>query len=146
MNYEIVQLGQKTIVGVSGITGNHDPRVSEVIGGLWQQLYQEGVSARIEHKANGYAIGLYSDYADDKYCVTVGHEVTAPGTDELTVKVIPAGNYARFSIRGHIVGAVVDAWNAIWTMDLDRSFTGDFEEYVNGDREHAEINIYIALK
>jgi len=146
MNYEIVQLGQKTIAGVSAITGNNDPRLSEIIGGLWGQLYQEGISGRITNKINDCAIGLYSDYVEDNYCVTVGHEVSAPANDELTIKVIPAGNYAKFSVRGHIERAVVEAWNEIWKMDLDRSFTGDFEEYLNGDREEAIIDIYIALK
>jgi len=34
----------------------------------------------------------------------------------------------------------------IWKMDLKRSFTGDFEEYLNCDWENADIEIYIALK
>lgn len=29
---------------------------------------------------------------------------------------------------------------------MDRSFTGDFEEYLNSDWKNADINIYIALK
>ncbi|CDM69944.1 Hypothetical protein CM240_2827 [Clostridium bornimense] len=31
-------------------------------------------------------------------------------------------------------------------MNLDKSFTGDFEEYLNSDFENSNINIYIALK
>ncbi len=42
--------------------------------------------------------------------------------------------------------AVAEAWQTIWGMDLDRSFTGDFEEYLNSDWENADIDIYIALK
>ncbi len=42
--------------------------------------------------------------------------------------------------------AVAKAWDKIWKMDLDRSFTGDFEEYLNSDFENADIDIYIALK
>ena len=64
----------------------------------------------------------------------------------LDVKIIPAGKYAKFSICGNMVTAVVDAWQQIWQMDLDRSFTGDFEEYKNADVENAEIDIYVALK
>ena len=36
MNYEIVNLEQKTVVGVSAITGNADPKMGEVINGLWK--------------------------------------------------------------------------------------------------------------
>lgn len=146
MNYEIVNLEQKTVAGVSTVTGNADPKMGEVIAGLWEKLYQEGVSARIKNKVNEYAIGLYSDYSKDQYCVTAGNEVSKPENDELTVKVIPAGNYAKFSVHGNMVTAVAKAWEEIWKMDLNRSFTGDFEEYLNSDWENADIDIYVALE
>ncbi len=34
MNYQIVNFEQKTIVGVSAITGNADPKMGTIIGGL----------------------------------------------------------------------------------------------------------------
>ncbi|PKM73239.1 MAG: AraC family transcriptional regulator [Firmicutes bacterium HGW-Firmicutes-16] len=146
MNYEIVNLEQKTVVGVSATTGNSDSKMGEVISGLWEKLYQGGVNAAIKNKVNEYAIGLYSDYSNDQYCVTAGNEVSKPDNDELIVKVIPAGKYAKFSVHGHMEKAVAAAWSEIWKLDLDRSFTGDFEEYLNSDWENADIDIYIALK
>jgi len=145
MNYEIISLEQKTVVGVSAITSKSDPKMSQVIGGLWENLYQGGVNATIKNKVNEYAIGLYSDYSNDQYCVTAGNEVSKPENDELTVKIIPAGKYAKFSVHGHMEKAVAEAWEEIWKMDLDRSFTGDFEEYLNSNWENADIDIYIAL-
>lgn len=146
MDYEIVNLEQRIIVGVSAITSNSDPKMSAVIGGLWEKLYQGGVNSVIKNKCNEYSIGLYSDYSDEKYCVTVGNEVSKAENDELTVKVISAGKYAKFSVHGHMQKVVAKAWEEIWKMNLDRSFTGDFEEYLNNDWENADINIYIALK
>lgn len=146
MNYEIVNLEQKTVVGVSAITGNNDPKMSDIIGGLWDKLYQTGVYEKINNKINEYAIGLYSDYTADKYCVTAGNEVSKADNDDLIVKVIRAGKYAKFSVHGNMQKAVADAWGEIWKMNLDRSFTGDFEEYLNCDFENADIDIYIALK
>ena len=146
MKYEIVNLEQKTVVGVSAITSNSDPKMNEVIGGLWEKLYQGGINAAIKNKINEYAIGLYSDYSNDQYCVTAGNEVSKLENDDLTVKIIPAGKYARFSIHGHMEKVVAKAWDEIWKMDLNRSFTGDFEEYLNSDWDNADINIYIALK
>ena len=145
MNYEIVNLEQKTVVGVSAITGNADPKMSEVIGGLWKKLYQGGINAAIKNKINEYAIGLYSDYSNGKYCVTAGNEVSKPENDELIVRIIPAGKYAKFSVHGHMEKAVAEAWGEIWKMNLNRSYTGDFEQYLNGDLENADIDIYIAL-
>lgn len=138
MDYEIVDLEQKTVVGISAITGNADPKMGEVISELWEKLYQGGINATIKNKINEYAIGLYSDYSNDQYCVTAGNEVSKPENYELTVKIIPAGKYAKFSVHGHMEKAVAEAWGEIWNIDLDRSFTGDFEEYLNSDWQNAE--------
>jgi predicted transcriptional regulator YdeE len=146
MNYEIVNLEKKIVVGVSAVTSNMDPKMGEIIGGLWEKLYQGGVNEAIKNKVNDYAIGLYSDYSNEQYCVTAGNEVSKCENDELTVKIIPAGKYAKFSVHGHMEKAVSKAWEEIWNMDLDRSFTGDFEEYLNSSWDNADIDIYIALK
>lgn len=148
MNYTIVNLEQKIMIGVSITTGNSDPQMSEKIGRLWTRLYQEGVHAQIKNKVNEYAIGLYSDYNQEgnNYTVTAGNEVSASENNEFTTKIIPAGKYAKFSVHGDMQTAVADAWQTIWSMDLDRSYTGDFEEYLNHDWENADIDIYIALK
>lgn len=146
MTYEIVNLEQKTVVGISATTSNTDPKMGEVIGGLWEKLYQGGISETIKNKKNEYAIGLYSDYVKEQYCVTVGNEVSKAENEELSVKIIPAGKYAKFCVQGHMEKAVAKAWGEIWNMNLDRSFTGDFEEYLNNDWENAEVILYIALK
>lgn len=146
MNYEIVNLKEKVIVGVSVATSNEDPKMTEKIGKLWVDLYQGGVNAKIRNKVNEYAIGLYSDYSENGYIVTAGNEVAKSENDEFVTKVIPAGRYAKFSVHGDMEKAVAQAWGEIWNMDLDRSFTGDFEEYLNSDFENADIDIYIALK
>lgn len=143
--YKIVNLEQKIVVGVSTVTGNDDPKMDETIGGLWEKLYQGGINSAIKNKVNEYAIGLYSDYQDNKYCVTAGNEVSKVDNEELTVKVIPAGKYAKFSVQGHMQKVVGEAWSKIWEMGLDRSFVADFEEYLNTDFDNANIDIYIAL-
>ncbi len=146
MKYEVVNLEEKIIAGISAVTSNNSPKMTEVIGNLWTELYQGGISQSIQNKVNSYAIGLYSDYSGDNYTVTVGNEVSKAENDKLTVKVIPAGRYAKFSVHGNMVTAVAEAWSEIWKINLDRSFTGDFEEYLNSDNENADIDIYIALK
>ncbi len=146
MNYEIVNLTEKIVVGVSAVTSNNDPEMGEIIGGLWEKLYQGGFHESIKNKVNEYAIGLYSDYNADGYCATVGNEVSKAENLELTVKRIPAGKYAKFSIHGHMQQAVAEAWEQIWQMELPRSFICDFEEYLNCDFENGEIDIYVSLK
>ncbi|PJI08579.1 MULTISPECIES: GyrI-like domain-containing protein [Clostridium] len=146
MEYEIVNLEEKIVVGVSAVTGNDDPNMGKIIGGLWEKLYQGGINETIKNKVNQYAIGLYSDYEDNKYLVTVGNEVCKAQNEGLTVKKIPAGKYAKFHIEGHMEKAVAEAWSEIWQMDLDRSYEADFEEYLNSDFNNAKVDIYISLK
>ncbi|MCR3757458.1 GyrI-like domain-containing protein [Clostridium felsineum] len=146
MKYEIVSLKEKIVVGVSAITGNDDPNMGKAIGELWEKLYQGGINKTIKNKVNEYAIGLYSDYKDNKYLVTAGNEVCKAENEGLTIKKIPEGKYAKFSIEGHMERAVAEAWNKIWEMDLDRSYEADFEEYLNSDFDNAKIDIYISLK
>ena len=147
MNYETVMMEEKCIAGVSARTGNDDPAMGEIIGGLWKSYYGEGIIGRIQNRANEYAIGLYSDYTADGYAVTVGCEAGKEQPECITVKVLPAGRYAKFSIHGNMVTAVQEAWSEIWQMELDRSYTGDYEEYLNSDENNnSDINLYIALK
>ncbi|MDO5519428.1 MAG: GyrI-like domain-containing protein [bacterium] len=147
MKHITVTLEEKIVVGVSAQTSNEDPKMTKIIGGLWETLYNTGIYGLIKNKRNEYAIGLYSDYTEDGgYTVTAGVEVGTPDNDDLTVKVIPAGKYAKFEVRGDLHVAVAEAWKEIWSMDLERSYTGDFEEYLTSDVENAQIDIYIALK
>lgn len=146
MNYEIVQLEGKTIVGVSARTGNNDPKCMEIIGGLWQKFMSEGVAQSVKIVVSECPIALYSDYDATSYDVTVAMPVSSPENPELTVKTIPAGKYAKFAIKGDVVKDVSNAWNEIWAMPLERTFAADFEEYVSNINGVAEINIYIALK
>lgn len=155
MNYEIVHLNQKTFVGFADVTNNAARDMGQKIGALWQKLYA-GVAQNMKSRVNKKAVGLYCDYKQNgDYTVLAGFEV-APnergdngGINEqgISVKTIPAGNYAKFTVKGDMVTAVAQAWSDIWATPLERTFTGDFEEYqedtANGN---GTIFIYIAVK
>ena len=143
MKYEIVELKEKTIVGFAARTSNEDPQMGAIIGDLWKQLYTPENTEKIQNRVNAYAIGLYSDYDKEGYQVTAGFEVSdAESGNGFTVKTIPAGRYAKFSVHGDMIEAVANSWKEIWETPLDRTFTGDFEEYLSQE----DIDIYIAIK
>lgn len=151
MNYEVINLEEKTVVGLCARTSNSSSDMNAVIGGLWKQFYTQDVYPKIDGKVNDKALGIYTDYADDEkgdYTVVVACEVAnADGVSEnVTVHTIPAGKYAKFVVRGNMITAVAQFWQALWEMDLPRSFVCDFEEYQNADCENAEIHIYISLR
>lgn len=147
MKYEIVTLKEKKIVGVSARTGNDSPDMQAVIGGLWQQYYEGNVCQKIAQKVNDYAYGIYSEYRDETYQVTVGAEVSELSeNEEFQTLSIPEGKYARFQVIGDMVKDVAAAWAQIWQLDLERIYTTDFEEYVAYDGTNSTVNIYIAIK
>ncbi|MUG44227.1 GyrI-like domain-containing protein [Paenibacillus woosongensis] len=158
MNYEIVHVEEKTVAGLQIRTSNNDPFMSRKIGELWQRFYQDGIYQAIPGKRNDKSIGLYTHYEMDvngAYDVIVCCEVLGAGDSygkqsleeaEIQIETIPAGKYAKFIVQGHMQRAVAEFWTKLWSMELDRKFSCDFEEYQSGgDMDNAEIHIYIAL-
>lgn len=149
--YEIVTLEEKIAVGVAARTDNTSPEAGAVIGGLWSRFFQEGIYASIPDKVNEKALGIYTDYTGEEktgYQAMAACETARAPKEEgaYTVCRIPAGRYAKFVVYGDMVKAVSAAWQAIWQMDLPRSFVCDFEEYQDDRMEDAEIHLYVGLK
>lgn len=151
MDYEIVKLEEKKVVGIAAKTNNRSPEMMGVIGGLWERFYGSGVYLGIQNKVSEKALGLYLDYAGDEnddYCVMTAYEVKSfdsqpEGTER---RIIPGGTYAKFVVTGELHQSIAKFWEELWNMDLHRTFVCDFEEYQNGDSEHAEIHVYIGIE
>ena len=56
MEYEIVNLPEKTAVGISARTNNFSPDMCKVIGNLWKRFFEEGIFFGIKNKANEKAL------------------------------------------------------------------------------------------
>lgn len=152
MNYEVVFLEEKTVVGLMVTTTNEDDKAMMDIGVLWGEFLQKGAYDAISSKINAKAMGLYTDYEGDftkPYNFLTCCEVSeAKGIPVRMVdKKIPQGNYAKFIVKGHMQRAVGEFWSKLWELSLDRKYSTDFEEYQNNsaDMENQEIHIYIAL-
>ena len=153
MKYEIVELGEKVVTGIRIKTTNQDGKAMQDIGTSWQRLFANGIYEKIQNKVNKKTIGLYTEYEGDytkPYIFIAGAEVSqkAESNEEIVSKVIPKGKYARFIITGDVQKSVGQAWQEIWSMDLKRKYTCDFEEYQNNseDMQNQEIHIYIAIE
>lgn len=149
MKYEIVNLKEKLAVGIGARTGNQEADMGAVIGGLWKDFYGKGIYASIPHKANEKAMGIYTDYTEDRsgYKVVVACEtLEEPLEKGHEICRIPAGRYAKFVVHGDMVRAVGEAWQEIWQMKLPRTFQCDFEEYQDDCMDNAEIHIYVGLE
>lgn len=159
MDYTIVELPERTLIGPAIITGHNDPECGQKIGELWQKLMVQGLIQQIPSPVlEPYGcFGAYYDYNFENmtYATLAGCESTATEAPEgMSLVAIPAGKYAKFSIHGDVVSAVGKAWEEIWAMEdimAMRANTVDFEAYApvedNQETEQeADIDIFIALK
>lgn len=152
MNYEVINLEEKTVAGLTIRTSNNDPAMAKSIGSIWKKFFADGVYQSIVNKYGDKSIGLYTNYEEDVHgaydmmaCCEVVDTINLPaGVD---TQVIPAGRYAKFIVHGDVQQAVAKFWTQLWSMDLERKYSCDFEEYQSGcDMKNAEIHIYISLK
>ena len=150
MKYEIVELEEKMVVGVSIRTSNQNGKAIQDIGLAWQKLFQKGNYDQIPNKVNGKTIWLYTDYEGyytKPYRFFAGVEVRKKSENRESA-IIPKGKYAKFHIIGDVQNSVWQALQEIWGMKLKRTYRGDFEEYQNNteDMTKQEIDIYIGVE
>ncbi len=154
MDYKTTILKEKTVVGLTAHTSNTSPEMGKVIGSLWERFFAEGIFQNIANKSGNTTIGLYSNYSNhyQDYDITIGCAVNAAENlpNGTTVKTIPAGNYAEFVLtveHGDYITPVANLWEKLWQMPLERTFTGDFEEYYADENGTCkEIHIFIAIR
>ncbi len=156
MKYKIVELEEKTVAALTARTNNASPEMTGVIGGLWQKFYSPNCCPKLQNRADAYALGMYTDYADDEngdYTAAVGCAViTAEGLpDGFEVITVPKGKYAEFVIEGDMdtnaqLAALGALWQEIWQTGLNRSFICDFEEYRSADPQRADVHVFIGIK
>lgn len=141
MNYEIVNLESKKLKGLKIRTCNED---MEALGNHWQNFMNNYFS--FDDKINNKIIALYTNYENDykgQYDFHLSYEV------ENNPHIITySGKYAKFILKGNPHIIIPEFWKKLWSMDINRSYQFDFEEYLNNlnDFENQEIHIYISIK
>jgi len=152
MNYEIVNLKEKQVVGLVKKTTNNNNKSVEDIKRLWEEFFIKGHYENIKNRKDNKSIGLYTDYQGDFtkpynfFCCCEVNNIDSI-KDPLVSKTIPRGKYAKFIINGDVQNSIGEFWMKLWKMDLDRKYSCDFEEYQNNteDMKNQEIHIYIPI-
>ena len=160
MKYEIVEIKEKTVAGLSERMRN-DKNTSKKIGKMWNEFCGEngGEIKNIKDRVNKNTMAIYFDYTNKngfEYRNLVGCEVKKESkniNEKLTKIFIPSGKYAKFSLFGNPQTEVTNFWINFWKNfgergeKLERTYTYDFEEYIaENNSENMKINIYIAVK
>lgn len=143
-----------TVVGITVRTSNTPGQADQHIPTLWNRFMEEEIATKIPNKVDDTIYAVYTDYEGDHtqpYTTLIGYRVkNLDNIDEsLTVKIIPASNYAKFTAKGNLVGgAVIDTWMDIWKADVPRTYTADLEVY--GEKavnpSNGEADIFVAVQ
>ncbi len=149
-----VQVAPFHLVGLSIRTTNENGQGAIDIGQLWGRFMSEGVLNKIENKIDDTIYSLYTNYEGDytqPYTVILGccvHDLsTVP--EGLVAKSFKGGTYMKLSAKGDLTkGLIVEQWQHIWRMDLNRSYTCDFEVFDERAQNpnEAEVDFYIAVE
>ncbi len=153
IRYQVKQMPEFMVVGVTRRTCNADGRSMGDIPAVWSEFLNKNAMAQIKNrKVPPVMFAVYSDYEKDwtkEYNFLIGCGVTrAPHVpDGLTARRIPAQTYAHFVVRGTMPESLVTLWSSIWISDLPRTYTFDYEVYDQRftRSENKEIDVYVAI-
>ncbi len=151
MSYYKKSVPSFKFVGMPLRTTYKDGRDKEDLGPFWQKFFSENVKERIQDKVDPAIVyGVYTDYTPDGYYTFLaGYEVKdfTMVDSELLPKTIPTQTYAVFTARGPVEFAIADTWKEIWSSDIKRAFTYDFERYTAESLgANSVTEIYVAIK
>ncbi len=141
------------VIGLAIRTTNENAQAATDIGNLWGKFLAEDIKSVIPNKVDDTVYCLYTEYESDytkPYTTILGCKVTNLDDvpEGMVGKSFEGGDYTKMSARGDLMkGLIVDKWNQIWNMDLDRRYTVDFEVF--GEKAQnpsdAEIDFLISI-
>ncbi|MBD3231637.1 AraC family transcriptional regulator [Candidatus Dependentiae bacterium] len=153
MLFKIATKNEIKVMGVELKTTNQNNQAAIQIPQFWQKFYTQNIKDQIPNKIEDEILGLYIDYEGDftkpysfVICCKVSCLENIP--NGMVGKIIPASKYAVFSTKGKYPESLLKTWQNIWTSNLDRTYTGDFEIYKQNlsATQNPEIDVYIAIK
>ena len=127
------------------------------LGRLWQKFYQNHAGELPEGED---IYGVYHNYESDDLVGAfdvvaswkVDSEQEQQSAGNLVTVNIPAGKYLVFSEQGRMPNTVMNAWEKAWTYFNDpscehtRTYNVDFEQYVGGNLEFGQVDLYIGIE
>jgi len=151
---ETKEIAAFNIIGTSIRTTNEKGQSSTDIAGLWKKFLSENISDQIPHKLEHTIYCVYTDYEKDytkPYTILLGCKVKSLDIipDNLVGRSFSGGKYVIFTPKGKMKTDIVFLeWLKIWTTEIDRAYTADFEVYgmKAQDPDNAEIDIHISIR
>ena len=142
------------VIGISVRTTNENNQAAKDIADLWGTFMNDKILEAIPNKIDSTIYSIYTDYESDHtkpYTAILGCRVENLNDipNGMIGKSFDGGSYVKLAAKGDLMqGLIVNKWTEIWGMDLDRTFTADFEVFGAKAQNpaDAEINFLIAVK
>jgi len=143
-----------SIIGISIKTTNENEQSDQEIPALWNRFMAENIISKIPNKIDDDIYSLYVDYESDHtkpYTTIIGCKVKKLDTipNGMIGRSFHGGNYAKTSIQGDLMNGIIkEHWLKIFDMELDRTYTVDFEIYGEKakDPSNAEVDFYVGIQ
>lgn len=131
-----------------GIEARIDADPVTQIGELWQRFLRENLADEIPSRLDDSLIALYCDYELDHtrpYTFFLGCEVldVCSAEEGFVIRYTPVSDYAEFRATGNMPQALVEKWQQIWAMDLQRNYVADFE--IHNPNVTNEVTIHVGI-
>lgn len=151
--YSIIQKPAIKMIGIECKTSNNPEAAPKDIPKLWDRFYSHKIMDQIPNKTSNQIVALYCDYEGDytqPYTLIIGCPVSSIDDvpEGMTAKIIPEAKYAHFRAIGEHPKIVVETWGKIWTSNLKRTYTGDFEIYEENyfSKSPQEADIFVSIE
>lgn len=151
---ENIKIETFKVIGISVRTTNANGQSAIDIGKLWDKIISEGIIEKIPNKIDRRLFSIYTDYEGDHTqpyttllgCKVENFDIIPSG---MVARSFEGGDYTKFVAKGDLQnGAVYLEWLKIWEMDLNRTYTADFEIYgeIAQNLTNTEVDICVAIK
>lgn len=132
-----------------GIETRIDGDPAEQIGEIWNRFLGEDLADDIPSRLDEGLIALYCDYdeGDDPRPSTyfLGCEVldVCSAEEGFAIRYTPVGDYAEFHAYGEMPHAVIEKWQQIRNLNLERNYVADFE--IHDPNSPHEVAIHVGV-
>jgi predicted transcriptional regulator YdeE len=148
----IVTLDAFYVIGISVRTTNMYNKALKDIGDLFGKFAGQNIMEKIPNKISEDIYCVYTDYESDfngPYTTIVGCKVSSliDIPTGLIGKTIAESKYEVYKSTGKLSISLAKTWEGIWSTDLNRRYSADFDIYAEKarDYENGEVDTYVAI-
>ncbi len=150
---QIISIESFKVIGIAIRTSNASGRAAQEIGDLWSRFMAEDVVSKIPNKVDPTIYSMYTEYEGDHtqaYTAILCCRVAKldPIPEGMIGKTVKGGDYMKTTAKGDLEqGIIVKEWSRIWSLDISRAYTTDFEAF--GEKaqntKDAEVDFFVAV-